>query len=747
MKCDTVNHIFKLAISVLFFSFNVCQVCCAQQFAAAACNDGYYRIYSNRKTQLPGDKSTSIWYFKVIETTDSILSVDCTLLSYRTETNGRLFNTDDPVTCRPVSSKDLEMLGLLNRSFLYAVKKGCVADQPVIARIFEESIKSWQIPDDLGNMMKQNAKSYLVGEMHVLFPLLSKGAKGLSSDSTLRYNVTDKKAQPVQEIAIIRLDPKEVKNRPLKEDVKTAIVTASSFSQALYKAPLFDSAKVENYFKRYDPVYSNANFYKLVKLDLLAANIMANMDRYDSLLLETPDSVLAPYPTHLFNKAQVVKNISVDSAYQTIRYLSKDKHSFQSWVQHSFSQEFLHHHEPVEELKAKLKKNGVSEKEADKIVNNAMNSEIISKILIGKLAHDNDTMIRDEVYPLYLWVQATQHASNKDSVLQMAGELEKISDSKEYSNPHRYGLLVYKQLLASGNTREAAHLLDNQIAAMEQRVNDSTNNDRYADQNMLAYAYKLKSDAVKAADPKAAMNYLSKAASYSPRSQKEKMSTSFYDRAFLGSKESYRPEFAEALIRQGNTKDGMAVLSEQFNADPSFIEELQQAFAENLPQADFYRFFNEGVVKSWKTAPDFSLKSPDGKTSFKLGDYRGKWLLIDFWGTWCGLCREEMPKINDFVKKIENRKDLAFLSIACRDRKENVIRYLADKNYSIPVSMSDNTVESKYEVPYYPSKFLISPSGTVLSIPIGQDWQKILEQFTSVRPKQVPSRLAKKKDN
>ncbi len=258
---------------------------------------------------------------------------------------------------------------------------------------------------------------------------------------------------------------------------------------------------------------------------------------------------------------------------------------------------------------------------------------------------------------------------------------------------------------------------------------------------------RLKSDAVKAADPKAAMSYLSMAAACSPRGQKEQVYTSFYDRVFLDSRESYRPEFAEALIRQGNTKDGMVVLSEQLNADPTFLEDLQKAFAEHFPKADFYQFFTEGVVKSWKTAPDFSLKSPDGQLSFKLGDYRGKWLLIDFWGTWCGPCRAEMPKINDFVKTIGNREDLAFLSVACRDRKEDVIRYLADNNYHMPISMADNTIERKYEVPGYPSKFLISPSGTALFIPFGQDWQKIVEQFTAVHPKKTGSKLVKGKNN
>ena len=183
------------------------------------------------------------------------------------------------------------------------------------------------------------------------------------------------------------------------------------------------------------------------------------------------------------------------------------------------------------------------------------------------------------------------------------------------------------------------------------------------------------------------------------------------------------------------------MLSTQINMDPLFIGELQQAFARNFPQLDFYRFFNEGVVKSWKTAADFSLKSPDGKKTYTLGDYRGKWLLIDFWGTWCGPCREDFPTINELVKNIGARQDLAVLSIACGDQANNVTRFLADNKYIVPAAMSDVTVERKYDVSAYPSKFLISPSGTMLALSYNQDWPKIVQAITSLQPKKVESTL------
>jgi len=532
--------------------------------------------------------------------------------------------------------------------------------------------------------------------MYMLLPWLKK--QGLPPDSSLHRKDTVAGGGFEQQLSITRLTPQDAGaggaagvKPPLPEDVKTAIVLASHFSHALFNGPAADSAQLTHYFNRYDPEFGQANFYRLIKLDLLSTNILANSERYDSILVEIPDSLLASNQNHLFNKAQKMINTDPDSAYEVVRYLCQYPISLRSWVQ------------------------------------------------------DTEAVIRNEVYPLSLWARATQ-LSDKDSLLSIAAELERISGSQQYSNRYRYGLLVYKQLLASGDTTAATHLLDNQIASMEQTVHDSTNNERLAEKNMLAYAYKLKSVSVNAVDPGAAMNYLSKAANYSPGNVSENPYRSFYDRVFLDSKESYRPDYAGELIRQGNSKEGLLMLSSQINMDPLFIGELQQAFAKNFPQLDFYRFFNDGVVKAWKTAADFSLTSPDGKKTYTLGDYRGKWLLIDFWGTWCGPCREDFPKINELVKNLGTRQGLAVLSIACGDQANNVTRFLADNKYIVPAAMSDVTVERKYEVSAYPSKFLISPSGTMLALSYNQDWPKIVEQITTLQPKKgEPNKVEPKK--
>jgi|GEM_PF-1360743 len=728
-------------------------------------------------------------------------------INYKGGKNTQGFSTDDLLACRLNNTRDLEMLCLLNKKFSYILKKGDIVNQPDIVKIFEANIAAWQLQDNIAGIMKNNAWYYLTAEMALLFPSLPTGLKTLpdswtSPDTMTRYNVAErtarsvsykavrstttdaakssaatykaqtelslatgmvlnagftntmtgpygvsgKKTDQVQELTITQLPSAGIKISPLSEDIKAAIVTANRYSKALFNDPSYDSAKVASYFRHYDPLFGNVGWYQLIRLDLLSGtHFRANMRQYDSLLVKTPDSVLAPYSMHLFNKAQHVRNINADSLYHTVYYLSKYKNDFRSWVQESYAQSFMQM--PIEEMLAEARKQGISEEKIASMLKELTDSRAIAKKLMEKLLQDGDTAIRQEIYPLSLWVRTIQDSPNKDSLLWIAGELGRLGHHKEYSNVHRYGLLVYKQLLAADNTKEAAGLLDNQIAGMEERVKDSTDKDRYPEQNMLAYAYKLKSDAVKPTDPRAAMTYLSMAAKYSPGSLREKAHTSFYDRAFLGSEESYRPAFAEALIKEGNSKEGLLMLTEQLNVDPAILGELQKSFAQNFPQLDFYHFFNDVVMKTWKTAPDFSLRSPDGKISYKLADYRGKWLLIDFWGTWCGPCREEMPKINEFVKKIRDRKDLAFLSIACRDSPEPVTRYLSAANYHIPVCMADNMVESSYAVPYYPSKFLISPAGAIFPIAFGQDWEKAVEEFASLQPKKIESHLQKQKNN
>ena len=69
--------------------------------------------------------------------------------------------------------------------------------------------------------------------------------------------------------------------------------------------------------------------------------------------------------------------------------------------------------------------------------------------------------------------------------------------------------------------------------------------------------------------------------------------------------------------------------------------------------------------KTRRVAPDFALKDADGKT-VRLADYRGKVVLLDFWATWCGPCKMEIPWFMEFERKYKDR-GFAVLGISMDD--------------------------------------------------------------------------------
>src|SRR5205814_5954417 len=90
-----------------------------------------------------------------------------------------------------------------------------------------------------------------------------------------------------------------------------------------------------------------------------------------------------------------------------------------------------------------------------------------------------------------------------------------------------------------------------------------------------------------------------------------------------------------------------------------------------------------GEVKG-KSAPDFNLSTLDGK-AVKLSDYRGKAVLLNFWATWCGPCKIEMPWFVDFQKQY-GPQGLQIIGVAMDDSGKDAIDKFAKEmgvNYLI----------------------------------------------------------------
>ena len=118
-------------------------------------------------------------------------------------------------------------------------------------------------------------------------------------------------------------------------------------------------------------------------------------------------------------------------------------------------------------------------------------------------------------------------------------------------------------------------------------------------------------------------------------------------------------------------------------------------------------------------APDFSLPALDGKT-MRLSDLRGKAVLLNFWATWCGPCKIEMPWFVDLQKQY-GAQGLQIVGVAMDDAsKEDISKFAKDMGVNYPILIGKESVGDQYGgIPALPETFLIGRDGKVVDRIIG----------------------------
>jgi len=121
-----------------------------------------------------------------------------------------------------------------------------------------------------------------------------------------------------------------------------------------------------------------------------------------------------------------------------------------------------------------------------------------------------------------------------------------------------------------------------------------------------------------------------------------------------------------------------------------------------------------------KLAPDFQLPTLDGQ-AVSLGDFRGKPVLLNFWATWCGPCRFEMPFIQEiFEKKEWSDTGLVILAIDIGENPSEVKEFMENYDLSFPVLLDTNQdVALEYNIRAIPTTFFIDKDGIIQDIKVG----------------------------
>ena len=134
-------------------------------------------------------------------------------------------------------------------------------------------------------------------------------------------------------------------------------------------------------------------------------------------------------------------------------------------------------------------------------------------------------------------------------------------------------------------------------------------------------------------------------------------------------------------------------------------------------------------------APDFTLTDQYGETH-TLSDYQGQTVFLNFWATWCGPCKMEMPDIQALYEEWdENAGDLVVLGVAGpgigrEGSAEDITAFLEANGYTYPVVMDDTgTLFYQYGISAYPTTFMIDPEGNVFGYVQGAVSREIMDDI------------------
>lgn len=102
-----------------------------------------------------------------------------------------------------------------------------------------------------------------------------------------------------------------------------------------------------------------------------------------------------------------------------------------------------------------------------------------------------------------------------------------------------------------------------------------------------------------------------------------------------------------------------------------------------------------------------------------LASFRGKYVFIDFWGTWCYPCRQQLPDLIKLKNSVDSSQ-ITFISIASNERLDNFKKVIVQENMTWPQIVSDK-ITSQYHISVFPTSLLLNPQGIIIAKDLSMD--------------------------
>ena len=184
-------------------------------------------------------------------------------------------------------------------------------------------------------------------------------------------------------------------------------------------------------------------------------------------------------------------------------------------------------------------------------------------------------------------------------------------------------------------------------------------------------------------------------------------------------------EELKKLITQGGPTLASWYATNALNPEEeyAFLAPLAPQFEKAFPNSEYVKDFSakiaqyKNAIQVGQAAPEITLASPDGKT-VSLSSLRGKYVLIDFWASWCGPCRQENPNVVKMYNKFKG-KNFEIYGVSLDREKEKWTQAIAQDGLSW-VHVSDlkfwqSAGAEAYGVRSIPATFLLDPNGKVIA--------------------------------